>query len=224
LNKEQLRAVIDRLVEDSIRRILPGVMNEVLLRTIVDSGVLSESRSPVRPPPAKRPPPKRSRPNGSPDLSRFLDDSTGADAYQDWERRVGQPIQLHEQATRSIQDHEYDDSEDSEDDPLPIAQRLASLNPEIQQMAEGMVIHDHDAGEMWGDEHDATSVVPDLPPVRDIGVAARSVGIDFSRMASTIAATPSNKPTAEDVRAKAQFEERRLKMMRERLNGGKPLE
>lgn len=56
---QKLKETIDRMVEDAIRRILPGVMNEVLLKTIANSGVIHEARSGVAEKPLVRQQPQQ---------------------------------------------------------------------------------------------------------------------------------------------------------------------
>lgn len=230
MSAQKLQQTIDRLVESAIRRILPGVMNEVLLRTIADSGVLAErvARPSAAPRPAaprgtvqprRQPTPQRPRT----DLTQLLDESAGADAYERWDRQSpGRPTPTEPEEAYG----EIDADEGAADTPqAEMTQRLSGLDPAIRAMAEGIDLSDDGDGEMWGEgEHDATSVVPDLPPVRDLGEAARRVGIDFSRMADTIRAAPATKADPADMKARVQFEERRLKLLRERLNDGKPVE
>lgn len=208
----KLKETIDRMVEDAIRRILPSVMNEVLLRTIASSGAIQEQSrpGPVRvtrqAQPAPRPPAKRKA--GRPDLSYLLDETAGADFY---ERAVRpEPVQVVEEEPAA---------------PLRerISQNIQTLPPELQEMAEGLELEDDGIGEMWGEE---SAVIPAGDNAGDLGQASRRVGVDFGRMQKMIQMTEQKKPrvSAEDLRAKAQYEEGRLKRMRERLNGGKPLE
>lgn len=235
--QNKLRAVIDRMVEDSIRRILPKVMNEVLLRTIADSGVLSESRERTPRHVRKKPGPKpklkqrrdmaeqrqarpqkpvQQRPRRV-ELNDLLDESAGAEFYED--PRIRQAKAKQEEYEVEIDLHEEEEREAALVDPR------AMLNPALRSLAEDIEVSDEDDGGMWQPgEHDAVAVVPDLPPVKDLDRAAKAVGIDFSRMASTIAKTsPTAKVDPQDVRNRAMFEERRLKAMRESLNGGKPV-
>lgn len=225
-----LKRAIDRMVEDAIRRILPGVMNEVLVATIArgTAGLVSEER-PQRPRkvPKKRKPvrearqpqrrtapqPKKRRPADLSDLL-TLDESAGAEFYQD---------------PRSINESQVDDDvEEYDDEPAeaPIARRIEALPPELRGLAEGLDLDD-DGGEMWGDgEHDSgMPSTPAIGEIRNINEAAKHVGIDFSRMKSLIGKTsPVKRVDQEDARANAQFEAARLKRMREKLNGGKPVE
>lgn len=227
--------MIDRMVADSIRRVLPTVMNEVLLRTIADSGVLSEVRErPVRqirkkpgPKPKmkrrvveqrvarpQKPIPQRKRQT---DLNDLLDESAGAEFYEDPRARQTQALQ--EEYEVELEQHEEEEREARV--PAP-----ELLNPALRALAEDIEIHDDDDGGMWQPgEHDATSIVPDLPPVKDVNRAAAAIGIDFSRMASTIKATsPVSKVDPQDAKNRAIFENRRLEANRLRLNGGKPIE
>ncbi len=197
---DKLKKTIDRMVEDSIRRILPQVMNEVLLKTIANANVIQEDRrrtneqvrAPVQPP-ARAP----RRPSS---LNQLLDESAGADFYSD---------------PRGVQE-----------EPQPraqvIAQRIQNLPPQFQALAEGMELDD-DGGEMWeSDVGDST--VPSAGPGPSIAAGARAIGLDFSKMKQAIGIVEKKKPTSSDAAAKAQFEEARIKRMREQLNGGKPIE
>lgn len=221
-----LKRVIDRMVEDSIRRILPAVMNEVLVATIArgTAQVVSEER-PVR---GRKPPKKRkvvreqriarqvsAKKPGSrkTDLSEILDESAGSEFYQD-------PRALYANDDRESEImHEETDTDES-----PISQRIQTLPPELRSLAEGINLDD-DGGEMWGNEHDSGAPATPTNDVRDIGSAARAAGIDFSRMKGLINATsPAKKVDRDDIKARAQFENARIKRMREQLNGGKPVE
>lgn len=224
---DKLKRAIDRMVEDAIRRILPGVMNEVLVATIArgTSSIVSEER-PTRPRklPKKRKPvrearqPRRLAPAAKKrrgDLSDLLslDESAGAEFYQD---------------PRALQESQgYDEEEaDEEPDEAPAARRIQALPPELRGLAEGLDLED-DGGEMWGEgEHDSGAhSAPQVGEIRNISEAAKHVGIDFGRMKSLIGKTsPAKRIDQEDVRANAQFEAARLKRMREKLNGGKPVE
>lgn len=233
--RTDLQAKIDFLVETAIRRILPKVMNEVLLRTLADSGVLAEDRPrPVRRKKAmkrrmQRPPeprqvreerqPRRPLPPKRSNLNEVLDDSIGSDAYEQYEAR----------APRRSQPEPEPDFDDHEPEPpaRAVSQRLAALDPSLQAMAEGLVMPDDDGGEMWGDgELDSTSIAPAaVSEVRDVMGAAKRVGMDFSKMRALIDKTSgTSKADAEDMKARASFEAQRLKRMRERLNDGKPVE
>lgn len=229
----RLQRVIDRLVEDAIRRILPAVMNEVLLRTIADSGVLSEDRPPPRrirrkPGPKKRPrqrlredrpirskapvPPARS---SRVELSELLDESAGSEFYEDPRPR-----------RQGVEEYEVElDGDDEEDRDAPTKRTQPLLNPMLQALAEDVRMPEDDGGQEWlPGEYDATGPGP-VHEVKDVGRAAAALGIDFARMAGTIRQTsPVARPDAEDVRAKAQFESQRLKRLRENLNDGKPVE
>lgn len=224
MKQESLRETIDRMVEDAIRRVLPGVMNEVLLRTIANSGAISEQRAPVRAPsraPVRQQAPQRRAPqpppakkNGKLDLNEFLDRSAGSEFYDDPRHRREEP------------EEEYEE-EVQEEAPRPIESRIQALPPELRGLAEGML--DDDDGEMWDDNEQAPMLEQvDPAPIRDVHGAAKKVGIDFSRMKNVIKATgPATKDRrelAQDARAKAQFEQTRIDRMRERLGGVKPVE
>ena len=199
---DKLKKTIDRMVEDSIRRILPSVMNEVLLQTIANANVLRESRTPAPEPVASKSQAKRFAVQRRPSsLDQLLDPEAGVDFYND---------------PRAVQE-----------EPQPrgqvIAQRIQNLPPQFQSLAEGMDLDD-DGGEMWeSDTGDSSPVVASGPgPSLRQGQAA---GLDFSRMKQSLGVVEKKKVlTGADAAAKAQFEEGRIKRMRESLNGGKPVE
>lgn len=226
MKPEALKRAIDRMVEDAIRRILPNVMNEVLLRTIASSGVVTErAPAPVRPAQGRKStrPPQRPVGKRKVELSELLDPTAGADFYED-------PRDAYRQ---SVVEESFEQEEDAEEAPPPVAKRLSNLPPALQGLVEGMDLDDDGEGEMWGDESDSNplvesrdpGIVGDPTPIRDVGRAAKAVGIDFNRMKGVIAQTSAKpKVDREDARAQAQFEQLRLKRMREQLNGGKPVE
>lgn len=234
----KLQQSIDRLVESAIRRILPSVMNEVLLQTIAGAGVLSETRTkPVRrmkkakrrvqresrePGREIRQAPRKPAPSRRIDLNEVLDDSVGSDAYEEYEARTTRPAPR--QATQP--ESEFDEREPEAPAPA-LTQRLAALDPSLQAMAEGLVMSEDDGGEMWGDEHDATATGPiAASEIRDVAGAVKRAGMDFSVMKRLIEKTSPAPRTidAEDAKARASFENQRLKRMRERLNDGKPVD
>ncbi len=213
-----LRKTIDRMVEDAIRRILPGVMNEVLVATIArgTASMVAEGRSkPARRPPKRRKAIKEQRKTrqatASPrrprvDLGDLLDESVGAEFYED------------PRAT-------YQERPEQDSSSAAVAARIQALPPELRGLAEDIALDD-DGGEMWQpDEHDSGAAQPSAPEIRNIQEAARVAGVDFSRMRAVIGATsPAKRVDPNDVRANAQFEQARIKRMRERLNDGKPVE
>lgn len=221
-----LKRAIDRMVEEAIRRILPTVMNEVLIATVArgTSGIVSEDR-PVRPrkPTRKRRAPVREQkasqrkqrqgrrsPSDLRDLL-ALDESAGAEFYGD--------------PRASYEPRDPGELEERER-PSAIAKRIQALPPALQGLAEGMDLED-DGGEMWGaNEHDSTTIQPSAPgEIRNIDAAARDLGIDFSQMKAVIGATTKAKrATHEDAQARMQFEQARLQRLREQLDGGKKLE
>lgn len=84
MKASQLRATIDKMVAESIRRQLPDIMNEVLLRTLASSGVMSESRREAAP--AVRQPRRQQSDRPAPQTRRSLreqlfDETAGADFY-----------------------------------------------------------------------------------------------------------------------------------------------
>lgn len=203
---KNLKDTIDRMVEDSIRRVLPGIMNEILIKTIANSGVIREQATVRQAAPAQAPAPKRQAPRRPSSLEDILDDSAGSEFYTDPNARM-----VEDEAPQAPRGQ-------------GITQRIQSLPPALQHLAEGVNLED-DGGEMWGDEQD--SVVPSGGSGPPLDQAARAVGLDFSRMMQVAKVTESKKAPkmdAEDRAANAQFEQMRLKRMREQLNGGKPVE
>lgn len=204
---QKLKETIDKMVEDSIRRILPQVMNEVLLKTIANSQVIQEARGGVASKPAPTQQPRKVQKQRPSSLSQLLDESAGADFYQD-------PREAMRQAT-------YEEPPPAQ---KAITQRIQTLPPALQGLAEGIELDD-DGGEMWESELGDAAVVPTAGMGPPVDKAAKALGLDFSRMANAIKITEKKtKVDGADTAAKAQFEQQRLKMMRERLNGGKPLE
>lgn len=204
---QKLKETIDRMVEESIRRILPAVMNEVLLKTIAGAGVIQESRAPMQrsvAKPAAQPRPAR-RPSS---LNHLLDPEAGADFYQD--PRAAAIESLREEVP-----------------PAPrgqaIAQRIQSLPAELQHLAEGMEL-DEDSGEMWDSDVGDSAVATSADRGPPLEKAAQIAGLDFSRMKRAIQVTEKKiapKMSATDKAAQAQFEELRIKRMREQLDGKK---
>ena len=83
-SKQQIKEMIDRLVAESIRRQLPEIMSEVLLRTIANSGIVQESRQQQR-----QQAPKQRKPADRPSsLMSLIDESVGADRYDHSEPRL----------------------------------------------------------------------------------------------------------------------------------------
>lgn len=204
---KNLKDTIDRMVEDSIRRVLPSIMNEVLLKTIAGAGVIQE-RGPVNKPAypyipenaGKQVKVKNRRPSS---LGDILDETAGSEFYSN-------PGAAMAEATREEAPSQRQ-----------MAQRVQALPPHLQQLAEDVNLDD-DGGEMWGeDDHDSASPSDMGPP---LDRAAKAVGLDFSRMKQVAKVTESKKPAADDRAARVQFEQMRLKRDRERLNGGKPVE
>ncbi len=232
--------MIDRMVEDSIRRILPEVMNEILVRTLAGSGALSESPQATRkkaPRPEKvgRPAPVK-RQAGQPkplskrkikeSLAGLLDESAGTEFYDD-------PYGAMQDSAPKQEDYTVED--DGEDYQLPATRAPARANPAkhlapaLQQLAEGMSLVEDDEDAMWdGPSGDSAVAKVDSAPIDRAVQAMGQLGapIDFNRMKSMIQKTSPAKPKAdaEDRRAQAQFEVARIKRMREQLNGGKPIE
>lgn len=175
-----LKATIDKMVRESIQRILPEVMNEVLLRTLANANVVQEQRQPA---PRRQPSPpgpskaaQRAQQLAGVDRGRSLRDvlqaeESGTDFYERAERMMEgrqprrapapQPVQQHH-------DYEFDfDDDDEQPDPREslreqvIAQRISQLPPQLQALAEDTFNHAMDddvVGEMWGDDE----MAPDL--------------------------------------------------------------
>lgn len=204
---KNLRDTIDRMVEDAIRKVLPGIMNEVLLKTIANSGVIQE-RAPVQQrsaKPTQQPKQKVSRRPAS--LDQILDPEAGADFYDDPRAAMQEAMEMEER-------------------PAPrrsgMAQMIESLPPELRSLAEDVNLDD-DGGEMWEEgQHDSSSIMSESGP--SIERAAQVVGLDFSAMKRLTNIGEQKKVKTADSAAKQQFEEARLKRVREQLNGGKPLE
>lgn len=224
MSSKALREMIDRMVEESIRRILPSVLNEVLVRTIANSGVIREERSPqqlarrLQPQRPQARPPARKAPRAGrrPDLSELLDESAGADFYRD-------PRAL---MTETPAPDSYEPEEEEAEERRPaLESRIASLPPELRGLAEDIDLDD--GGEMWGDDEHAPMLESSDPmPIRDVSRAANAVGVDFSRMKNVIAATSPKRTdrseAAEDAKARAEFERNRIARMREMLGATKP--
>lgn len=206
---DKLKKAIDRMVEQSIREILPRVMNEVLLRTIASSGVIQESRptgpahQPEVAPRSRKPQPPAPRRKPVSNLRDLLDESAGAEMY----------------SMGTSDDH---DVQLREEEPPPPADRrslVAQLPPELQAMAEDIDIDDDVLTEQ-AIEGGADPM--DFHPANSIDNAGRRLGLDFRRMSQAVKLTEKKVPPKD--RSHAQFEEQRLKRMREKLNDGKPVE
>jgi hypothetical protein len=214
VKEKSLQKAIDRMVEESIRRILPGVLTEVLVKTVANSGLLQERGErtqravQTQVPGRQAPAPRKTRPTAN-SLRDLLEEDAGSEFYQDPRGAMHQQAQHEEEAPVERKQ---------------VAQRLQNLNPELRQLAEDIDFSD-DGGEMWGDESDSMVVSP-TNEIRDPNRVAASVGIDFARMAKVIGETAPKAPkaTRNDALAKAEFEEQRLRRKREMLNGGKPIE
>lgn len=191
------------MVEDSIRRILPQVMNEVLLKTLANSNVIRETipdrrtKEVMTDAAQSRQAQRTSRRPSS--LDHILDPEAGSDFYNDPRQAMRESLQVDE-VPQEVQS------------PI-IAQRIQSLPPELRAMAEGVSPID---------QNENVSVAHEGP---DLVRAAQLAGLDFSRMKKAITVTEKKVPKADaaDRAAKAQFEEMRIKRMRESLNGGKPV-
>lgn len=194
---QKLKETIDKMVEDSIRKILPQVMNEVLLKTIASAGVMTERRveKPAYPYVPDYGGKKVKATNRPRSLDQILDPGAGSDFYQTEAESPAPGRQV-------------------------IAQRIQSLPPQLRGLAEGMDMDD-DGGEMWEDD----SIVPSAGSGPPLAAAAARAGLDFSKMKQAIRVGEAKKRIdGADMAAKAQFEEARLKRLRENLNGGKPVE
>lgn len=204
--QQSLKRTVDRMVEDAIRRILPEVMNEVLLQTIARSGVMNETAQEARrqsPKQTASAPRKRSM---RPALTNLLDEEAGTEFYSQ-----------NEQPERAAMMEEREH--------VPVARRVQELPSHLKALAADMDLSDmDDDGSSWDDPVNE-SAVPTVAGIADPLRAGKSIGLDFASMARNISATsPGPKRDAlDDLKARAQFEEQRIKRDRERLNGGKPL-
>lgn len=192
---QKLKEAIDKMVEDSIRRILPSVMNEVLIKVIASSSSpISEKRVVNQRQPK---PPQQVQKSRTPALQSMLDEMK--DEFLN-------------------ENNEFEEHEQIQEVALPqksIAQRINSLPPALRGVVEEMS-EDYDSiGEMW-DDNFASPVNEDVGAVRDPARAAASIGIDFSKMKNAIKAN-SNKSSNDDARNKAEFEMNRIKRLRESL-------
>lgn len=185
---KNVKEMIDRMVEESIRRILPSVMNEVLIRTI------SESLAP--PSTVQHSKPKKSKArNEQPKRSRMQElleghDSIGADFYE--------PSARH--------DYDHDDENEIDHEQTRLS-TLQSLPPMLREMASDMSFDD--------EEDHSFEQLPDGKVVQqlDIEHTMRSGLFDPSAIARRMGPSKQPKMTAEN----QQFEELRLKRMRESL-------
>lgn len=177
-----LKATIDKMVRESIQRILPEVMNEVLLRTLANANVVQEQRQPASRRQVPQGPSKaaqRAQQLAGVDRGRSLRDvlqaeESGVDFYERAEKMMSgrqvppvprqnfAPQPIHEQ-----HDYEFDFDDDEQADPREslreqvIAQRISQLPPQLQALAEDTFNHAMDddvVGEMWGDDE----MAPDL--------------------------------------------------------------
>lgn len=208
MNKN-LRDTIDRMVEDAIRKVLPGIMNEVLLQTIANSGVIQE-RAPIQQQQrqtSKPQQPQVRQPSRRPSsLNQLLDPEAGADFYADPRAAMN-------------------DAQRVEERPAPrqsgMAQMIQSLPPELRDLAEDVNLDD-DGGEMWDDSSHDSGILSESGP--SLERAAQVAGLDFSVMKRLSNIKETKNVKSNDASAKHQFEEMRIKRMREQLNGGKPVE
>ncbi len=222
MSQRSLKETIDRMVEESIRRVLPGVMNEVLLRVVANSGAISEAKAsrqkPTRKAPKKqrlieqRKAAKKAKPQRAQSLDDILDPTAGSEFYADPREA------MRESVSRDEVDVDVDDEQDGHG-------RLDGLAPHLRHLAEDVSMDFDDENEMWGDER--SPVVSQLPAAGPpIDRAARALGLDFNRLKGTIAKTTPKvvRESVEDRQAKASWEARRIASNRLKLNGGKPVE
>jgi len=202
VSKEALKKAIDKMVEESIRRILPNVLNEVLLRTIAGAGIVAEAPKPQR---AKERPMglgKRSNAPAKRSLrEQLLDETAGTEFYQQdpdfVAPKFSQPLR-----------------EEPASQPA-VAQRIQSLPPMLQEMAADIDMSEFDGGEMWEDGE----LIDSSGPGPKLESAAAHVGIDFDRIRRLTEATSAPKAVPDDSRSK--FEEARINRMREKLDSMK---
>lgn len=243
--------MIDRMVRESIERLLPEVMNEVLLRTLAGSGVLREQAPAQRPAAPQRQQPKRkpAQPsasqraqelagiNRSMSLREALNaDSSGADFYEQAERMMRPPSPRPAPIQEVI---EYDDPDSYEyEDEAPVqshrqqvmAQRLSQLPPQLQALAEDtfrLVEGDEGDDEMWGDNEFAPDITEpsqaSAPPL-NIDRAAKAANVDFNRAQQLLGLTEQKKPTRVDpdeFRRQQQWKLEQLERKRRELESQK---
>lgn len=110
----KLKKLIDKMVAESIRQLLPEIMNEVLIKTIVNARVMTEApkRASVPPPQAPKRPAKRP----SMSMVDLLEEDAGAEFYRREEpvMQMEIPEEIHPQ----------------------IAQRITQLPPGLRELAE----------------------------------------------------------------------------------------
>ena len=193
------------MVEESIRRILPSVMNEVLIKAVASTMVISEPAKlrQVVSKPQQRSIKSQQTGNSGKSLREILHaEDAGADFYD------------------SLKQDDFSDDVVVENNTKSMAQRIQSLSPELQSLAEGIVIDD--GGEMWDDDistQEFSSVRSDLATVRDPVADASKIGLNFSRIRDVAMAGIKKNSTnnLNDSAAAASFDELRLKRMRESL-------
>lgn len=207
------------MVADSIRRILPEIMNEVLLKTLANANVMQEQRR-LAPQQRQQPATRRQGPTPAAqraqqlagiDRSRSLRevlgaDASGADFYEQAERRMQRPSpQPQRQVVRqpvyesdNLDDYGDDEVYDYEQPPQnalreQMNSRIQSLPPHLQALAEETFndSYDDDGGEMWGDDEMAPTVESFQPqaPSLNIDRAAQVAGVDFERARKLIQVT-----------------------------------
>ncbi len=214
----KLRETIDRLVEDSIRRILPEVMNEVLLKAVANMSTIQETHSPViqtkRVTSRTQQQPNRPAPSSS-HLQSLLEDmgdgTAGADFYDGY---------------GSNEEPEQEQERDEPPTLRTIHEKVSSLPSHLQAMTDGIDLSDFDgSGESWDTDGSHVSNPPMQvgPPLEQ---SAARVGMDFARMRQLNEGISKKTPKVDagDRQANAQFEMQRIKRNRERLNEGKPVE
>jgi len=192
----ELRRQIDEMVLESIRKHLPEVMNEVLVRTVINSGALTEgrpqrqSRQPRKP---KAPKPQaRQQPRMS--LDSLLDESAGAEFYEQAGDQWGEEEHLPPQLRARQQQH-------APEPPPQIARNFASLPPMLQEMAEDSM---------------QDLIQEEASPGLDVSRGMGAMGLDMDRMRNAIKAV-DRKAAEKRLATNGDYEARRIEMQRQRL-------
>lgn len=188
LKQESLKKAIDQMVAESIRRQLPQIMAEVLVKTVAEAGVVREVTGALRGAPVQealvQPRPaqaKRQRPPSLSNLRELLDEEAGAEFYSG-----ARPEDM------ALTDEDVMPPQESS---RPLAARINSLPPQLRHLAEGLSEEDLDDSD-------------------DVSLA----GLDFSgakRMLGLMEGTA--KVSKDDALREAQFKAQMLEHKRRQL-------
>lgn len=232
------------MVADSIRRLLPEIMNEYLVRTVANAGLVQERRSPVRAP-AQRPTKAAQRAQRLAGIDRPSSlrevlnvEETGADFYDHVEQALaGRMPQPRRSPAPVKEDYEFDFGDDDGSDPREtlreqvFAQRISQLPPQLQALAADTLqegVDDDMVGEMWGEDELAPGIGeepsmfgPKAPPL-NIERAARVANVDFSRAQQLLNLSEQRAAlkhgTPADRLAEAEWKEKALERKRRELD------